>query len=276
MFEHPGLLAEPPDGPAAPAAAPAVAMPEPTAFLYPFIEADERDAAGLLDAMAASARAKLAETAALRDATRTALAPTLDAVAVAVAERVAAGGRVLTFGNGGSATDAQAAAALLRDPPRGRPVPARALVDDPAVLTALANDVGFDLVVARQVIAHARPGDVALGFSTSGESPNVLRGCEEAARRGLLTVATAGYEGGALAASPAVHHSPRRAFAQRAPHPGDPGNPHPRPLVEGPGRSWGRRVAACLSRRWRATGKRRSWPGSRRSAAGRPGCSTRW
>ena len=73
-------------------------------------------------------------------------------------------------------------------------------------LTALANDVGFDLVFSRQLIAHAKPGDIALGFSTSGDSVNVLRGLEEGSRRGLLTIGLCGYEGSAMALSEAVTH----------------------------------------------------------------------
>jgi D-sedoheptulose 7-phosphate isomerase len=80
------------------------------------------------------------------------------------------------------------------------------LVDDRAVLTALANDIGFELVFSRQIIAHAAGGDIAVGFSTSGDSVNVLRGLEECSRRGLLTIGLSGYEGGAMAASPAVVH----------------------------------------------------------------------
>ncbi len=80
------------------------------------------------------------------------------------------------------------------------------LVDDRAVLTALANDVGFELVFSRQLIAHAKEGDIAVGFSTSGGSVNVLNAFEEAARRRLLTVGLCGYEGGAMAESGAVAH----------------------------------------------------------------------
>jgi D-sedoheptulose 7-phosphate isomerase len=201
VFEHPGLLAE-----SGEADAPAAVDAEPTAFLYPFIEGDERDSSALLADLAASVRAKLAESEALRERTLVALAPALATTAAAVAERLRAGGRILTFGNGGSATDAQAAAALFRDPPWGRPLAARSLVDDPSVLTALANDIDFDLVFARQVIAHGRPDDIAVGYSTSGASANVLAGCEEAAKRGMLTVGTAGYDGGPLGESPAVRH----------------------------------------------------------------------
>jgi D-sedoheptulose 7-phosphate isomerase len=73
------------------------------------------------------------------------------------------------------------------------------LTDDVAVVTALANDVGFDVVFARQLGAFGRPGDIAVGLSTSGNSDNLVRAFEEASRRGLLTVGLAGYEGGKMA-----------------------------------------------------------------------------
>jgi D-sedoheptulose 7-phosphate isomerase len=78
------------------------------------------------------------------------------------------------------------------------------LVEDRAVLTALANDIGFEVVFSRQIIAHARAGDIAVGFSTSGDSRNVLMALSEASRRGLLTVGLCGYQGGAMAASDAA------------------------------------------------------------------------
>jgi D-sedoheptulose 7-phosphate isomerase len=80
-----------------------------------------------------------------------------------------------------------------------RPLPAIALTNDVAVVTAVGNDVGFEHVFARQVIALGEPGDVALGISTSGNSPSVVAALGEARRRGLLTVALAGYDGGAMA-----------------------------------------------------------------------------
>ena len=177
-----------------------------TDFLYPFIEADERDAAGLLADLARSAEAKAAESARLRTATLDAAAPELDAAAAAMAGRFAAGGRLFAFGNGGSATDAASVVALFLRPPWGRPLPARSLAAETAVLTALGNDVGFDLVFSRQLIAHARAGDVAVGLSTSGNSENLLVAFAEARRRGLLTVGLAGYDGGRMAASPDVDH----------------------------------------------------------------------
>jgi D-sedoheptulose 7-phosphate isomerase len=179
---------------------------EPTGFLYPFIDADERDASGLLADLATSARAKMTESDALRGATLEQCAGTLRGAAEAIAGRFRRGGRLFTFGNGGSATDAEGTADLFRDPPHGRPLPAISLVDDRAVLTALANDVGFELVFSRQLIAHARAGDIAIGFSTSGDSVNVLRALEEGATREVLTVALSGNAGGSMAASTAVEH----------------------------------------------------------------------
>jgi D-sedoheptulose 7-phosphate isomerase len=174
---------------------------EPTGFLYPFIESEERDSAGLVADLAASARAKMADSRSLQAATLGQCAAQLRQAADDMADRFRAGARLFAFGNGGSATDAEGAAALFRDPPRGRPLPAMSLVDDRAVITALANDVGFDLVFSRQLIAHARAGDIAVGFSTSGDSLNVLRAFEEASRRHLLTVGLCGYGGGAMAGS---------------------------------------------------------------------------
>lgn len=174
---------------------------EATDFLYPFIDGHERDATSLLSDLAASARAKAAESAALRQAT---LAGSADALATASAEmarRFAAGGRLFTFGNGGSSTDATTLAALFAHPPAGRPLPAWSLTADQAILTALGNDVGFELVFARQLIARASAGDIAVAMSTSGNSADLAAGLREARRRGLYTVGFAGYDGGALAQS---------------------------------------------------------------------------
>jgi D-sedoheptulose 7-phosphate isomerase len=179
---------------------------EDTDFLYPFIEGGERDAGPLLVDLAASARAKALDSAGLRDATLRDQASGLDAAAAAMAARFRSGARLFAFGNGGSATDALTAATLFSRPPIGASLPARSLVDDPAVLTALANDVGFDLVFSRQLIAGASAGDIALGFSTSGTSRNVLLAFDEAHRRGLLTVGLAGYGGGDMATAPSLRH----------------------------------------------------------------------
>ena len=179
---------------------------EPTGFLYPFIEAEERDAPALLADLTASARGKMTASETLRGATLERCGDALRRAGEAMAHRFQHGGRLFTFGNGGSATDADGTAELFRAPPQGRPLAALSLVDDLAVLTALANDVGFELVFSRQLIAHARPGDIAMGISTSGNSPNLLRAFEEATRRGLLTVGLSGYEGGAMAGSDDIEH----------------------------------------------------------------------
>jgi D-sedoheptulose 7-phosphate isomerase len=182
------------------------ARAEPTGFLYPFIESEERDSAGLLVALAASAADKINESRRLRAASIQRGADVLADAGAAMASRFRDGGRLFTFGNGGSATDAEGTAQLFRQPPRGHALPALSLVDDRAVLTALANDVGYELVFSRQIIAHAQTGDIAVGFSTSGDSVNMLRAFEEASRRGVLTVGLCGYERAAMACSDAVHH----------------------------------------------------------------------
>ena len=179
---------------------------EPTGFLYPFIGAEERDAGALVTDLVMSARGKMEESAALRADTLDRCAEQVERAGAAMAERFSRGGRLFSFGNGGSATDAQGTAELFRHPPYGSPLPALSLVDDQAVLTALSNDVGFELVFSRQIIAHAGELDMAVGFSTSGESANMLRAFVEGARRGLLTVGLCGYEGSGMAVSNAVHH----------------------------------------------------------------------
>ena len=113
--------------------------------------------------------------------------------------------RLFAFGNGGSSTDAAAVASLFVDPPSGRPLPARSLAADPAVLTALANDVGFELVFSRQLASSAGATDIALGLSTSGSSVNLLRAFQQAKRIGGLTIGLAGY-GGSMAQTGTVDH----------------------------------------------------------------------
>jgi D-sedoheptulose 7-phosphate isomerase len=179
---------------------------DPTGFLYPFIDAEERDATVLVADLAVSARGKMSASRELRQATLERCGAMVEQAGRAMAQRQGRGGRILCFGNGGSATDAEAMVALWSDPPSGRPLPAMSLVDNTAVLTALANDVGFDLVFSRQVIAYGSADDIAVGFSTSGDSVDVVRAFEEAARRGMLTVGLCGYDGGAMAVSDALEY----------------------------------------------------------------------
>lgn len=151
---------------------------------------------------AARVRALLEESARVKRALAEAHAQAIADAAARIAGSLRAGGRALLFGNGGSAADAlHVAAELCGRLGRERPgLPALALGANPAELTALANDYGFERVFARLVEAHGRPGDVAIAISTSGNSPNVLAGVDEARARGLATLALVGGDGGKLAA----------------------------------------------------------------------------
>ena len=180
--------------------------PETTDFLYPFIEGDETDAESLLADLVRSAEGKWDQSTALRTSTLADCGPQIEEVAAAMAARFRSGGRLFTFGNGGSATDAEAVAHLYTQPPAGEALPARSLADDQAVLTALGNDVGFDLVFSRQLIAHGRGDDIAMGFSTSGNSENLLVAFAEARKREMLTVGLSGIDGGRMAVDDSVQH----------------------------------------------------------------------
>lgn len=126
----------------------------------------------------------------------------VDAVVTALRQ----GRKVLAFGNGGSAADAQHFVAELvgRYLVERRAWPAMALSTDTSILTALGNDYGFDRVFARQIEAHGQAGDIALGITTSGNSPNVLRALEAANQRGLVTIALTG-RGGEAGRMAAIH-----------------------------------------------------------------------
>lgn len=129
------------------------------------------------------------------------LPPLLEQIARVLHQCLGAGGKILACGNGGSACDAQHLVAELvgRYREERRALPAIALTADTATLTALGNDYGFERVFARQVEALARPGDVLLAISTSGNSANVLQAVDAARRLGCTVVALTGARGGALA-----------------------------------------------------------------------------
>jgi len=167
--------------------------------LYPFLFASPGDLRAVTEEVRRSTREKALEIVAVRDRLAVELDTRLTECAQALAFHFSRGARLFAFGNGGSASDAQAVARVFLDPPAGRPLPAQALTADTGTLTALSNDAGFEVVFARQIAAFAEPGDIAVGLSTSGNSHNVLRGLDEAARRGLLTVGFAGYTGGRMA-----------------------------------------------------------------------------
>lgn len=177
-----------------------------TNFLYPFIDSEEHDAAALLDDLAASARSKSAESARLQQESLDLYADRLASAGAAMAERFRRGGRLYTFGNGGSSTDAATLAALFSRPARGRAVPAWSLAADEAVVTALGNDVGFELIFKRQIIAHARDRDIAIALSTSGNSDDLMTAITEAHRRGLLTIGFSGHDGGRMADAEDLDH----------------------------------------------------------------------
>ncbi|GAA2900189.1 SIS domain-containing protein [Streptosporangium fragile] len=167
--------------------------------LYPFLYAGRAGLDTALEEARRSTVEKAGEIVRLRRQVAEESAAELAACAEEMAARFTAGGRLFSFGNGGSSTDAQEVATTFLHPPRGRALPALSLTTDVAVVTALSNDVGFEVVFARQLAALGRSGDIAVGLSTSGGSANVVRAFEEAARRGMLTVGLAGGGGGRLA-----------------------------------------------------------------------------
>jgi D-sedoheptulose 7-phosphate isomerase len=182
-------------------------MPGDLESLYPFLYAGAADLDAVLEQVRQSTAAKAAEAVALRELVAEREADRLAACAQAMARSFATGGKLLAFGNGGSSTDAQDLVTTFMHPGGdARPLPAISLTSDVAVVTALANDVGFEVVFARQVAAWGRPDDVAIGLSTSGGSANVLRGFEEASRRGLLTIGLAGYDGGKMAEADTIDY----------------------------------------------------------------------
>lgn len=201
FFEHRGLLSGRTAEPVHDSGA--------SSFLYPFLGEQEDDLAAVLADVRDSALAKGREIDALRTRTLRDGRDELLAAAGALRARLDAGGTLLALGNGGSATDAMDAVADLREPPAATGWPARRALDltaDPSILTAVANDVGVEAIFARQVIAYGGERDALLALSTSGGSPNVLAALAEARRRGLLTIAFAGYDGGRVAAERLADH----------------------------------------------------------------------
>jgi D-sedoheptulose 7-phosphate isomerase len=166
-------------------------------FLYPFLGEQETDVEALVADVRASVLMKAEEVGALREQTLTEGRETLSAAARELRGRLDRGGTLLALGNGGSATDAMDVVADFRAPPG--PWPARRALDlteDPAIITAIANDIGPEAIFARQVIAYGGPGDALIALSTSGNSGSVIAALGEARRRGLATIACVGYGGG--------------------------------------------------------------------------------
>jgi D-sedoheptulose 7-phosphate isomerase len=168
--------------------------------LYPFLYSETSDVDSVLEQVRKSTVDKTREIIELRARVLERDGARMLDCAGEMAARFRAGGRLLAFGNGGSSTDAQDMVSRFLSPADdSRPLPAFGLTNDIAVITALSNDIGFDVVFARQIAAFARPDDIAVGLSTSGNSANLLRAFDEAGRRGLLTVGISGYDGGKMA-----------------------------------------------------------------------------
>jgi D-sedoheptulose 7-phosphate isomerase len=168
-------------------------------FLYPFLGQEKQKTGDLVSEVAASIRMKVQDDSALRSQVVREQAEFISGASGAIHDRLRRGGKLIIFGNGGSATDANDWAIDCVLPPSGyRPVPAISLSLEPANISAIANDVGTDVVFLRQLIAQARPEDVVIGISTSGGSRNIIMALEEARKRNMLNVALLGYDGGEI------------------------------------------------------------------------------
>jgi D-sedoheptulose 7-phosphate isomerase len=179
-----------------------------SSFLYPFLGKGEQSLEALVEEVQGSMLQKMQETNQLRATAAETESGAISETAAAISDRLERGGKIIAFGNGGSATDANDLVADCVDPPQGlRSIPAVSLSAEPANVTAIANDIGTEAIFARQLIAHARPEDVAIGISTSGGSANILAALAEARRHGLLTVGIVGYDGGRIVGERLATHA---------------------------------------------------------------------
>jgi D-sedoheptulose 7-phosphate isomerase len=168
-------------------------------FLYPFLGQQKQETKDVIALAAESIQMKVRDDSVLRERLGREESEQIGSAVEAIHERLQRGGKLIIFGNGGSATDANDWALDCVEPPAGyRPVPAVSLAMEPANITAVANDIGADAIFLRQLIAQARPADVVIGISTSGGSRNIIMALEEARKRNMLTVALLGYDGGEI------------------------------------------------------------------------------
>jgi D-sedoheptulose 7-phosphate isomerase len=169
------------------------------AFLYPFLGQKKQETRDIVERVEASIVMKVKDDTALRSRLAKEEAEQISNTAIAINERLARGGKLILFGNGGSATDANDwALDCVMPPPGHRAIPAISLSMEAANITALANDVGTEVIFLRQLMAQAQPNDVAIGISTSGGSRNIVMALEEARKRKMLTVALLGNDGGEI------------------------------------------------------------------------------
>ena len=175
---------------------------------YPFLQGRIQDPGAMEETLLRSIAAKAADSRSASAEFFAANAAALLAAARALAEVYRGGGRLFAMGNGGSSCDAAHVAVEFSHPvTAGRPaLPATSLVADIALLSAVANDVGFEHVFVRQLVAHARAGDALLGLSTSGNSSNLMAAFAKAREMGLATIGLSGGDGGRMAASGLVDH----------------------------------------------------------------------
>jgi D-sedoheptulose 7-phosphate isomerase len=179
-----------------------------SSFLYPMLGRGEQRLAEVVEEVQGSMLQKMEEVNGMRAAVAETEAGAISGIAAAISGRLEWGGKIVAFGNGGSATDANDLVADCVDPPAGmEPVPAVSLSAEPANITAIANDIGGEAIFARQLIAHAQSEDVAVGISTSGGSANILAALAEARKRGLLTVGIVGYDGGRIVGERLADHA---------------------------------------------------------------------
>ncbi len=168
-----------------------------SAFLYPYLGQQKQETKDVVAQVADSIQMKVRDDSALRERVAQEESEQIGNAVQAIHERLKRGGKLIIFGNGGSATDANDFALDCVEPPAGyQPIPAISLAMEPANITAVANDIGTEVIFLRQLIAQARPEDVAIGISTSGGSRNITMALEEARKRNMLTVALLGYDGG--------------------------------------------------------------------------------
>jgi D-sedoheptulose 7-phosphate isomerase len=179
-----------------------------SSFLYPFLGKGQQSLEEVVREVQGSMLQKMQEVNRLRTAVAESEITAISETAASIAGRLKRGGKLIAFGNGGSATDANDLVSDCVDPPPGwSAVPAVSLSSEPANITAIANDIGTEAIFTRQLIAHARPEDVAVGISTSGGSANILAALAEARKRGLLTVGIVGYDGGRILGERLTDHA---------------------------------------------------------------------
>ena len=176
--------------------------------LYPFLHGDAQDSAKMATALLGSIAQKARDSRDTNECFFDGHAETLIAAAQTLAGVYRGGGQLFAMGNGGSSCDASHVAVEFAHPvTAGRPaLPATNLVADVAMISAVGNDIGFDHVFVRQLSAHGRPGDALIGFSTSGNSDNLVAAFAKAREMGIVTIGLAGGDGGRMKSSGFVDH----------------------------------------------------------------------